>query len=188
MKRLLIISAAVILLAGCTPKPSYTPLQKAVVDYVAESVGPDAKLSFNSIEVADSLTYGQLYEQRVKAFRVKLDQDIKFVNRYKSKKMPVNADKHQKSVEKDKTILSALEKMDISDIADNIVCYDMVFSGKADSPSQTTVFEEFYAAVTPDGKILATNDSKKGLHKGFGKYLPGYTEILRSVGGEDDEK
>ena len=187
MRRLLTLLSILLLFAGCDSKSEYTPLQQAVVDYVSKNAGEGATLTFKKIEIADSLTVGQLYEQRIRAFEVKLDQDTKYYESYKAKKMPNNMEKHLKAMGKDKTILEALHGMDISAVADEVLCYDIVFTGKAETAESIMEFEDFYAAVTPEGKVLSTNNTQKGLHKGFGKYLEGYTEILRSVGDEEEE-
>lgn len=185
MKKISILAALLLACAACGPK-EYPPLHQAVLDHVQASVGPDAKLKIKQIATVDSLTMGQLYEQRVKAFDTKLSQDTKFYEKYKGKKMEANTAKYKKAIDKDKLIIKGLADMapEIERISSVIVCYDVAFSGEAATKELTTVFDGYYAAVSPAGAVLSTNNEVRGLHKGFGKYLPGYTDLLRQVGEE----
>lgn len=187
MKRILLTAIAILACAACGRK-EYPPLYQAVIDHVQTTVGEEAKVNMREISTVDSLTMGQLYEQRVKAFATKLSQDTKFYEKYKGKGMENNAAKYKKAIEKDNLIIKALSDMapSIEKISDVIVCYDVIFSGNAKSSGQTTVFEGFYAAVSPSFSVLSTNNELRGLHKGFGKYLPGYSDLLRQVGDEID--
>ncbi len=172
--------ALALLCVACAPK--YTPLEQAVIDHVQAQVGPESRLSLRQISLADSLTYGQLLQQRIKAFEVKYKQDEKFLATAVAKNNRGKIDRFDDAMKKDVYILDALRKMDLGGLADAVVCYDMVFSGKAERDDVTTVFDAYYAAVSPDGKVLSLQPGQKGLHKGFGKFLPGYQDILKDAG------
>jgi hypothetical protein len=74
-----ILATAVLLLGACGRQ--YSPVEQAVIDHVQAQVGADSKLMVTRIAVEDSLTYGQLLEQRIKAFEVKYQQDNKFLEK-----------------------------------------------------------------------------------------------------------
>ena len=186
MRKILLTAIAALALASCQ-EVTYPLVHQAVIDHVQAQVGQDAKLTIREIRTADSLTMGQLYDQRIKAFNTKLSQDTKLYEKYKGQKMEANAAKHKKAIEKDKAILKGLEAMapDIASISDVVVCYDVNFSGQAKTPELTTVFDNYWAAVTVGGVVLSTNNELRGLHKGFGKFIPGYSDLLHKVGDED---
>ena len=178
-----ILAAAVLLLGACGRQ--YSPVEQAVIDHVQTQVGADSKLMVTQIAVEDSLTYGQLLEQRIKAFEVKYQQDNKFLEKSVAKNNIKKINQFDEAKRKDLVILDALRKMDLGPKASEVVCYDVAFSGKASTSGAETVFDGYYAAVSPQGEVLSLTPGQKGLHKGFGKFLPGYSDILDRAGVED---
>ncbi|MBR1872876.1 MAG: hypothetical protein IJ795_06700 [Bacteroidales bacterium] len=189
IRRIIAAAFAALALAACSESPEYTPLEEAVLSHIKARVGPEATFKVTKIVKADSLTTGQLYEQRIKAFKVKKDQDTKYYEKYKAKKMEANAEKHKKGMEKDALILKGLEEMRpaIEAKSSEIVCYDYTVSGSAEDKDVVTVFEDFWVAISPEGEVLSTNHTRRGLHKGFGKFLDGYIGLLATAGDLDDE-
>lgn len=176
-----ILAAAALLIAACSaPAKEESPIQSAVRTKIVSTVGDGASVDFSAFAVTDSTTYGKELEYRRKLIQIKLEQDTKYYNDYKARKMPTNAEKHKAAMEKDRTVLAGLEKVEaaLADSLNVIAYYDCTFSGKAKLNGSTTVFDGYCASVTPYGNVLAMQSGAKGLHTGLGRILPGYAELF----------
>jgi hypothetical protein len=47
-------------------------------------------------------------------------------------------------------------------------------------------FRDAYISITPDGRVISMTAERRDLHKGAGRVIPGYLELLKGA-GEDDE-
>ena len=182
MKRNMIVLAALALcLAGCGQKPDM--YREALETEIIRLVGADAKVTFNTIERIDSTTFRQEVDNRIKAFETKLNQDSKLLENYKGRGMAKNADTKKKAVELDEKILAGLEmlrqRIADADSLDVVAYYDYHFTGSAKSSEGVTTFNDNYATITPDGKVLSVNDALKGLHNAMGKTIPGYMKLIK---------
>lgn len=182
MKRNIIVLAALALcLAGCGQKSDM--YRDALETEIIRLVGADAKVTFNTVERIDSTTFGQEVDNRIKAFETKLNQDSRLYDNYKGKGMVKNADTKKKAVELDEKVLAGLEKLRQriadADSLDVVAYYDYHFTGSAKSSEGVTTFNDNYATITPDGKVLSINDALKGLHNAMGKTIPGYTKLIK---------
>lgn len=187
MKRNIIILAALALcLAGCGQKPDM--YREALETEIIRLVGADAKVTFNTFERIDSTTFGQEVDNRIKAFTTKLNQDRKLYENYKSKGMVKNTEGKKKAVEMDEKILAGMEmlrqRIADADSLDVVAYYDYHFTGSAKSSEGVTEFNNNYAAITPDGKVLSMNDALKGLHNALGKTIPGYMNLIKDKSDE----
>lgn len=190
MKRNIIIFAAMALcLAGCGQKPDM--YREALETEIIRLVGADAKVTFNTVERIDSTTFGQEIERRIKTFSLKLDQDTNFYNKYKKDGMAKNADLKKKAVEMDQKLLAGMEmlrqRIADADSLDVVAYYDYHFTGNAKSSEGITTFNDNYATITPDGKVMSINDALQGLHKAMGKSIPGYESLIKSNKQEEEE-
>ena len=182
MNRFFVIIAAVLMLQACggtqeTPDPQRDALAAAI----AGKVGADAQVTFTAFTKADSTTFGQEFDHRCKVFDMKLEQDTKLYEEYRGKHMDVNADKKRKAIASDKHIIAGLEGIaaSIEGSRDDVAYYDYVFSGHAKTASGDVVFENYWASITPDGKVLCFQPEQKGLHKALGRVLPGYEALVK---------
>ena len=60
------------------------------------------------------------------------------------------------------------------------------FSGQGKENGVTHIYKETYAAITPEGQVIAVSSSLKNLHTATGKVIPGYSALL--AGAPDDEE
>lgn len=175
------VAATAIMAAACSPKAPSDPLEASLNAAIAEQVGADAKISLNCFARTDSVTFAQLLATRRKAFEVKLAQDTKYYEKYKSQNMVNNAKKHQDAIAKTKAILEdfAMLEAGLAGRMEEIAYYDCAFSGQAQTASGTVALDGYNAVVTPAGQVMAIQAGTKGIHQGLGKLIPGYTELIK---------
>lgn len=189
MKRTITILAVMMAVLACSG-PHYKPEQQAAIDYIRRAVGEDTKLVITSVSTVDSLTFAALREDCIDLFEYKKDGHDKLRGAFVTQKMRTNARRQEEKMQRCDEIIQALKALRLGDNAGKLVCYDVCVSGYAEKKKEIISFKDFLVCVTPDGKMLSTGSEKRGLHKGFGKFLPGYTDILRTFGddGQDDRK
>ena len=183
---MILCAAAVLCAQACsTQEKAADPALEALKAAVAAKVGGDAKVTFTAFEKVDSTTFGQEFEHRKKVFDLKLEQDLKLYGEYRSKGMSVNEAKKKEAVASDKRIIKGMEAIGeaVAACADSVAYYDYRFSGKAVTGSGNTVFQDYWACITPACEVLCFQPEKKGLHNAMGRVLPGYSELIS--GGED---
>lgn len=170
--------------AACTGKQEMSPAQKAVAEKIAQSAGADAVITFTVFEKVDSTTFGQELEHRKQVFRLRLQQNLKYYEQFTMEGKPISASAKKADKDKDILVLRGLEEIGkrMADSLDLTAYFDYRFSGSAKSGDGTLTFTDYYASITPDGKLMNLTDSQKGLHIPLGRVLPGYLELI-----EDDE-
>lgn len=111
------------------------------------------------------------------------------MNQYISAGKPKNAAVKEESMKKDITIIQCLDSLAITigDQLDDIAYYDYKFSAMAKSQSSSMEFRDSYAAITPDFEVIGMTAKERDLHKGLGKVIPGYLEILKGESEEGEE-
>lgn len=177
-----VLALCAFLSVSCSQAPK-DPMEltlRAEIEHLTEA---GAKVLLNSFELVDSTSLGEEIDYRIKVFNIKLDQDRKFREQYKKEGRPVNEAKKVEAIANDERVIAGLEAMKIAmaDSLGTIVFRDYRFSGKAVSSENETVFEDYYAAISPEGEVLALEPSQKGLHKSLGRVIPGYTELIKGV-------
>ena len=184
--RLIPLAALALCLCSCGQKPDM--YRDALETEIIRLVGADAKVTFNKVERIDSTTFGQEVDKRIQAFTTKLEQDTKLYEKYMADRMLTNAEKKKQAMVLDEKMLAGLEKLrariEEADSLDVVAYYDYHFSGYAKCGSEETTFPDNYASITPNGKVLSLNDSRKGLHNALGKVIPGYKETLDEASGK----
>lgn len=153
---------------------------QATANTQATAQATDVQVTFSAFAKADSTTFGQEFDHRCKVFDLKLEQDTKLYNEYRAKKMEVNAEKKQKAIASDKRIIAGLAEIGaaIAATRDEVAYYDYTFSGRAKTSGGDVVFENYWASITPDGKVLCFQPEQKGLHNALGRVLPGYEALV----------
>ena len=189
MKRILLFAvlATAAILSSCTPKAA-DPVEQAIVSEILSMPQGFSKVTFLNCEMIDSTTFAQELDRRVKLFETKRDADGKLLLKYTQEGKPRNAALKNESYRRDLEILRSLDSLRAASagILDEIAYYDYRFSADADGEESGKMqFRDAYAAVTPDFEVIGLTAQKKDLHKGLGKVIPGYLELLR---GESEEE
>ena len=187
MNKLIILLALPSMLLSCSQPGTPDPAQEAMTSEIRRLTEPEAKVTYTVFEKTDSTTFGQELAYRKGQFELRLSQNLKFYEEYKSKGMLNNMQKKEKAILNDRRVLEGLDSMaeEIAPYADDIAYYDYRFSGKAAGASGETVFQDYYACITPKGEVLCIESSDKGLHKSLGRVLPGYSAL---IGGDDNQQ
>lgn len=181
MKKLIILSAVSVLLFSCSPK-AQDPVQTAIESEILSLEQNFSQVSISSLELVDSTTYRQELEHRRGIFETKRKSDEQFLMKYMNEGKRKNANIKNESYVRDLLILKALDSLEltISSILDNVAYYDYKFTAVAKGESGTMQFNGSYAALSPDSEVLCISSSQKDLHRGLGKVLPGYLEIVKN--------
>lgn len=189
MKRALLFAAALALLASCSVKPA-DPVEEAIISEIMDNMAEGfTSVKIYKVEKIDSTTFGQELERRHHLFEVKKEVDEKAMNKYVAAGKPKNAAIKEESMKKDMMIMQCLDSLAITieDILDDVAYYDYKFSAQAKSQNSTMEFRDSYAAITPDFEVIGMTAKEKDLHKGLGKVIPGYLEILKGESEEGEE-
>lgn len=184
MKALDIMSAAVMLLlaAACGLKKSEFAAQEELIGAsIKEKLEGVEKVSFGSMAVIDSSTYRQEIERRKATFELKVNQELKLLDKYNKEGKKKNAAYKTLDLRNDARIIKSIDSLaaamgaDIDKVAFYDYEFDAILSGKEIKNS----VQHGYAAITPDGELLGINPDRKALHKSTGKVIPGYLSVIK---------
>ena len=185
MKKAMILAAALVMTA-CGQKTA-DPVQDAIELYIFDKM-PElyTEVSFNTLEKVDSTTFREEFDHRKKAFEARRASDEKFILKYTGEGKPKNAALKTESYKNTLRIIEGLDSLELasSSILDEIAYYDYKFSATAKGPDGRMDFEDAYACVTPDHRVMAMTSNLKDLHKSLGRVIPGYLEIVK---GEEED-
>lgn len=190
MKRSLLFAAVLVLLSSCGTKPA-DPVEEAITSEIINNMSEGfTSVKIFKVEKIDSTTFGQELERRRHLFETKKEVDGKYMNKYIAAGKPKNAAAKEESMKKDIIIIQCLDSLAVSleDILDDVAYYDYKFSAQAKSESSSMEFRDSYAAITPDFEVIGMTAKEKDLHKGLGKVIPGYLEILKGESEEGEEE
>ena len=180
MKKIIILSAAVMLLVSCSSKhenPAMDAVAKGISESIMKSSGNEVQMYFNSFELIDSTTVGTELLNHKKTFELKIKQVQKLLDKYTAGGQSINANEKKNQLDESNVFIAKIDSLyeALGDKVNDIAYYDYKFSGKAGS----VMFEEGYACLTPDNSVLSIkNGSNSGLHKGCGAAVPGYKELF----------
>lgn len=182
MKKFAILAVVSALAFACAQEAEKSVAQLSLETEILSLTSPEAQVKISLFEKTDSTTFRQELEYRRGQFETKLSQDKKFLDEYVGKNMQVNAAKKQAAVKNDERVLAEFDKLaeGLAERLDEVAYYDYIFSGKAVTEDAETVFDKYYASITPDGEVLSIESSTKGLHKALGRVIPGYAELIKN--------
>ena len=185
MKKSIILAAALVLVS-CGQKQS-DPVQDAIELYIFENM-PEmyTQVTFNTLEKVDSTTFREEFEHRKKAFEARLESDEKFILKYTLEKKQKNVALKTLSYKKTLRIIQALDSLEKASagIMDDVAYYDYKFSATAKGQNARMDFEDTYATVTPDLRVMSMTTDIRDLHKSLGRAIPGYLDIVK---GDEEE-
>jgi len=188
MHKLIFFAASLLLLASCGGK-TVDPVHEAIKGEILGNMDQQfSDVSINRVEKIDSTTFRTELDRRKKTFATKRDADSDFLIKYMSEGKRRNAELKSESYRKDLIILQGLDSLEVAlaDILDDIAYYDYRFSAEAKGQDVTMQFRDAYISITPDGRVISMTAERRDLHKGAGRVIPGYLELLKGA-GEDDE-
>lgn len=180
MKKLLIIPAAIMLLASCSPKAS-DQVSDAVKNEIMTLDGGYEKVVIKSIEKVDSTTFAQEFDRRIGTFETKKKADEQLLLKYTRDNKKRNAAIKQESLARDYVILAGIDslKMAMGAKLNDVAYYEYRFSAQASNPEKTVVFNDSFAAVSPAGEVLCIASKQNDLHRRLGKVIPGYLDLVK---------
>lgn len=175
------IVAAAVLLASCGDKAP-GPVEAALNAAIAENLGQELKsVSYASLEKIDSTTFGQELEKRRAVLEQKVKSEEELYVKYKTQGKSTNASIKLEAVTKAKASLARLDSLagTLTDRLNEVAYYDYTFTAAVKGAEKDVTFKDAWALITPDLEVLGMATSQKSVHKGSGKVIPGYVEMLK---------
>ena len=189
MHKLLFIAASLLLLASCGGKTS-DPVHEAIKGEIMGNMDQQfSDVSIIKVEMIDSTTYRTELDRRKNAFALKRDADSNLLIKYMTEGKRKNAEIKTESYRKDLVILQGLDSLEVAlaDILDDVAYYDYRFSADAKGQGMNMQFRNAYISITPDGRVISMTSERSDLHKSAGRVIPGYLELLKGSGADDEE-
>ena len=181
--KVLILSLLCVLSAGCKEEPD--PLQDALGAYILR--GQEGTFRLFSIEKIDSTSFRTEFERRQNVFDLKLQEETRLYNNYVLQRKPKNAVRPWDAMQRTREVMKGLDSLRtvMEDRMDEIAYYDYVFSGRADTDTRYTEFQDAYASISPSLEVISLTLERKDLHKAGGRAIPGYLQMLGQTSEED---
>ena len=187
MKKFILFSALLPLLVACGGRVT-DPVHEAIKGEIMGNMSQEfSDVTINFVEKIDSTTYRQELERRKKAFVLKRDADSELLLKYMAEGKKRNATIKSDSYRQDLVILQGLDSLEAAHAAilDDIAYYDYRFSADAKGQGLKMQFRNAYISITPDGRVISMTAERRDLHKGAGRVIPGYLELVK--GSDEDE-
>jgi hypothetical protein len=188
MKRLLVLTCAVLALAACSQKKA-DPVADAIATEMMKGVEQPYSLHISDLKLLDSTTFATEFQRRIGIYETRLDQNAARLEKYMQQGMKKNASLMFEALQKDTKIYNELITMKemMGDDTLKVAYYDYSYTysgkvGKTRVPAQPA-----YATVTPDYRVLTYVSDKRDLHKATGLVIPGYKELLDSFKESEEE-
>ena len=184
MKKTLILAATALSLAACTSQKD--PYQVSLENAIVEQLGEGTKVKIESFQRIDSTTFGKELAYRRKVFDLRLAQNVKLLDKYNRQGLPNSAQGKRGAILHDHEVIDGLAQMaeTLGDTLDMIAYYDYKFTGRVSLNGSKAEYRDYYAVITPDGKVYNIDSNLKTLHKPMGHVIPGYVELVQ---GDDAE-
>lgn len=178
----MVMATAVLMSATSCSDRNVDPDRAALEAELASRVGPGAKVSFYTFEKIDSVTLGKELGYRIKVQDIRLRQNESLYKKYRSEGKETNAALKKEAMLQANRAVLELEKLRASlrDSLDVVVYYDYRFTGKASNKDNNAVFPEAYASISRDHEVLNIETDRKALHRGLGRVIPGYLDIIKA--------
>ncbi|MBR3012450.1 MAG: hypothetical protein IKH60_03900 [Bacteroidales bacterium] len=189
MHKFLVFAASLLLLASCGGKTA-DPVHEAIKGEILGNMDRQfSDVSINKVEKIDSTTFRTELERRKKVFMTKRDADSELLIKYMTEGKRRNAEIKSESYRKDLLILNGLDSLEsaIAGILDDIAYYDYRFSADAKGQDVNMQFRDAYISITPDGRVISMTADRRDLHKSAGRVIPGYYELVKGAGEDEEE-
>ena len=187
MKKSILVSALLPLLLSCGGG-TYDPVHEAIKGEIMGNMSQEfTDVTINNVEKVDSTTFRQELDRRKKAFILKRDADSELLLKYMAEGKRRNATIKSDSYRQDLAILQGLDSLETANAAilDDIAYYDYRFSAEAKGQGLKMQFRDAYISITPDGRVIGMTAERRDLHKGAGRVIPGYLDLVK--GSDEDD-
>ena len=183
MKKIFLLLFVAAGLVACTQTKD--PFQKALETEIANRLGEGAKVKIEAFNKIDSTTFGEELKYRQEVFDLRLQQNMKLLERYKQGGFVNSAVNKRNAINHDHEVIAGLAEMEhtLEPILGDVAYFDFCFTGTARKGDARSVYKEYYASITPDGKVVSIDSNPKTLHKALGRVIPGYLELVK---GEEE--
>ena len=187
MKKFILFAALLPLLASCgagAPDPVREAIKGEIMGNMSQEF---SSVVINSVEKIDSTTFRQELDRRKKAFTTKRDADSDFLIKYMTEGKKRNASIKSDAYRKDLAVLQGLDSLEAvhAAILDDVAYYDYRFNAEAKGQGLKMQFRDAYISITPDGRVISMTAERRDLHKGAGRVIPGYLDLVK--GSDEDE-
>ena len=187
MKKFILFSALLPLVVACGGRVS-DPVHEAIKGEIMGNMSQEfSDVTINFVEKIDSTTFRQELDRRRKTFVLKRDADSELLLKYMAEGKKRNATLKSDSYRQDLVILQGIDSLEAvhAAILDDIAYYDYRFSADAKGQGLKMQFRNAYISITPDGRVISMTAERRDLHKGAGRVIPGYLELVKGA-DEDD--
>ena len=183
--KVLILSLLFVLAFSCKQEPN--PLQEALGAYILQ--GQEGSFVLYSIEKIDSTTFRTEFEHRQHVFKRKMEEETVLYGTYTMERKPKNAARHWEAIQRTEAAMKGLDSLQVvlENRMDEIAYYDYVFSGQSVIDGEVVNYVNAYTSMTPDLEVIALCSERRDLHKSGGHAIPGYLQMLRRTGEEEEE-
>ncbi len=181
MKKYLSICFSALCVVCCSPAEP-TLEQKALNDKFAETIPTITKVNYSRFEKIDSTTLGTEIDNRIALFETKNEVNKRHYEKYVREKKMTNANLKSDEIYKGLAVIEFLDslKADLGpEHLSDIAYYDYKFTATVRYQGGYQELTDYYACITPDGKVLGYTNEIKNLHKGCGSSIPGYVQALK---------
>lgn len=189
MKKSIILILAIVAVCSCGYKND--PVAQAIEKAAMAQYG-DQPYTFriNSLEKVDSAVFRTEMDSRIGTFKAKIESNQVLYRKYVRTGYTVNADIKKQTLKNDSLILIKLNNLkgEMGAKLDEVAYYDYKFTATGKVGGKNFEMIECYATVTPDNEVLTLAPDQKSVHKGTGKVLPGYLDIVKTVAPEESEE
>ena len=178
----LLICSLLIAGAGLFTSCKYEPSMEetAIREAIAAQKGEVSKFGLTAIEQIGEVTIGQEIGIRTDNFRLKYKKDSEFEQEYTRNRMARKAEEKARAMARDLIHIAQLDsiKAAIADRLDEVAYREYKFSATCTTPEGKLELKDWYAAISPDGKVLSMVQDKSRLHSGLGVSIPGWKELF----------
>ena len=185
LRNVLILSLLCTLAFGCKQEPD--PFREALGAYILR--GQTGTFELFSIQKIDSTTFRTEFERREHVFQRKMEEETVLYGSYTMQRMPKNAARHWDAIQRTEQAMKGLDSLRtvLEGRLDEIAYYDYVFSGQSVIGEEVTNYLGAFASMTPELEVIALCSERRDLHKSGGHAIPGYLQMLRRAGEEEEE-
>ncbi len=185
MKKILLAVIAVLALTSCAKEKD--PYRVSLENAIIEKLGDGTKVYIETFERVDSTTFGKELEYRQHIMDLRLQQNLKLLDKYRKQGLQSTAQMKREAILHDQEVIAGLADMaeNLGELKDKVAYYDYHFTGRASRNGSKAEYKDYYCTITPEGEVINIDSSVKTLHKPMGRVIPGYLDLVKN--GEDQE-
>ena len=168
-------------LAACADK-SKDPHLLALENEIISRLGEGTNVTIEVFTRIDSTTFGEELKYRREVFDLRLQQNMRLLEKYKAGGLVNSAVAKRNAINHDHEVIAGLAEMErtLEPILGNVAYYDYCFSGTAKKKGAKSVYKDYYVSITPEGEVVSIDSNPKTLHKTLGRLIPGYLELVKN--------